>query len=185
MNRRLARISVACIAGLVSLTSACTDEPGTPTAGPATTTTTGASTTSAASGASALTDIKPCDLLASSEATGLNLTNPGKPDRVGGTEACDWSESGNGGLIIGVNPTRGIEDLDYRGENTSPIKVGEYDATKIESYKGAKYTCHVVISASDSSSVQVIGTLKATSTDTAAACERATKAAELIAPKLP
>lgn len=185
MNRQLARISVAAIAGLAMLLVACTDEPGTPTAGSTPTTTADSSTTGAKPDAGALADVEPCDLLTSSEATGLNLTSPGEPDRVGGTDACDWSESGNGGLIIGVNPTRGIEDLDYRGEKTSPIKIGKYDATKVESHKGAKYVCHVVISVSNSSSVQAIGTLKATSTDTVAACERATKAAELIAPKLP
>jgi hypothetical protein len=33
--------------------------------------------------------------------------------------------------------------------------------------------------------VEIIGSFTASSTDTAGACERATKAAELIAPKLP
>lgn len=67
--------------------------------------------------------------------------------------------------------------------HTVPTKIGKYAAMRVEVPLNAKYICHVVISTS--STVQVIATIDATSTDTAAACDRATKTVELIAPKLP
>ncbi|ONI93040.1 hypothetical protein ALI22I_00390 [Saccharothrix sp. ALI-22-I] len=185
MKRSLTRLAAACVVGLAILTG-CSGEPGTPS--PGSTTETEVSTSTAGSTGSndnTLAGIKPCDLLTSSEATSLALASPGEADRVGGADACDWAESGNGGLIVGVNPTRGLKDLNYEGETTFPTKISKYEATRVEAHNGSKSICHVVISVSDSSSVQVIGTLKATSTDTAAACDRATRAAELIAPKLP
>lgn len=186
MNRTLTRISVCCVTGLTLLISACSGtEPGEPTPG-STTGGTAPTTTSAASDSNALADVKPCDLLTDAEVTGLGLKNPGEADRTGGTETCNWLQGGgNGGVLVGIRPEEGFADLDYEGRKTEPIEVGKYNATKIEAPLGGAYGCDVVISVTESSSVQVVGTISATSTDTAAACKRATDAAELIAPKLP
>jgi hypothetical protein len=186
MNRALTRIPVAFVAGLALFATGCSDgATGTPT--PATTTETkaGTSTTTSASGDNALADIKPCDLLASGEVNQLGLTPPGESKRVGGAEACSWKVSGNGGLLAALNPELGFADLDYTGGEAAPIKAGKYDAQLVEAHNGAENICHVVIEVSESSSVQIIGNLTASSTDTAAACARAKQAAELIAPKLP
>ncbi|OKI30292.1 hypothetical protein A6A25_28970 [Saccharothrix sp. CB00851] len=117
--------------------------------------------------------------------TQLGLTDPGEGKRVGGAETCGWKVSGNGGLLAALNPEKGFADLDYRGEDVSPTKAGKYDAQLVKAHNGAENICHVVIDVSESSSVQIIANLTASSTDTAAACTRATRAAELIAPKLP
>ncbi|MFT7840604.1 DUF3558 family protein [Saccharothrix sp. BKS2] len=189
MNRELARLPIACLAGLALLAgAACSGDgtAGTPTPVPTTGTTTGASTPSSSpAGDDAFAGIAPCDLLTSGEVTQLGLTNPGEADQIGGAEACGWKVSGNGGLLAALNPTKGFADLDYEGEKTSPVKAGRYDAVLVEAHAGAENICHVVIEVSGSSSLQVISNLTAGSTDTAAACERATDAAELIAPKLP
>jgi hypothetical protein len=187
MNRALTRIPVAFAAGLALFATGCSDgATGTPT--PATTTATKASTstaTTATSGDNGLADIKPCDLLTSGEVTQLGLTPPGEPKRVGGAETCGWKVSGNGGLAAALNPELGFADLNYTGGEAVPTKAGKYDARLVEAHNGAENICHVVIEVSESSSVQIIGNLTASSTDTAAACARAKQAAELIAPKLP
>lgn len=189
MNRTLTRLSIACLAGTALLaTAACSGEgaKGTPTPAPNTGAATATPTAdSPAPDGDTLAEIKPCDLLTSSEVTRLGLTNPGEADRVGGAETCSWKVSGNGGLLASLNPTEGFADLNYQGEKTTPTKAGKYDAVLVEAHAGAENICHVVIEVSDSSSVQVIANLTASSTDTAAACKRATDAAELIAPKLP
>jgi hypothetical protein len=185
MNRALIRISVACITGLAMLTTACSSEtdPGDPTPAPTRDT---ATTTTASVDVDALTSVDPCELLSAGDVTSLGLPHPGKADKVGGAETCSWNISGGeGGLAVGVRPKQGFKDLDYEGEKTSQLKIGKYDATKIEAPLGGAYGCDVVISITESSSVQILGSVKASSTDTAAACDRATRAAELIAPKLP
>ncbi|KOX23182.1 hypothetical protein ADK67_21280 [Saccharothrix sp. NRRL B-16348] len=104
---------------------------------------------------------------------------------MAGADTCFWKVSGNGNAGAAIRPHQGIGDLDYTDERTVPTKVGKYPATRIEAPLGAEYMCHVVISVSASSSVQVVATMPANTIDTAAACDRATKTAELIAPKLP
>lgn len=182
MNRALTRTLVACGAGLTLAVTACSGETGKAT--PAPTSAAATSSTGGTSAAGVLTGIEPCDLLTDAEAASLGLGAPGEPDEVGNADTCLWSQSGNGGVTAGVRPDQGFDDLDYAGDPTSPVRLGEFEGVKIESPNGGKGTCHVVIRVSDSASVQVVAQLKATSTDTAAACERATKAAELIAPKL-
>lgn len=186
MNHTPGHIAIATALGVVLLTAACT----TGQAGsvqPATTsgTMSATATSTTAVGDTNLASLKPCDLLTANEVTQLGLTNPGKDSRLGGADTCRWSVSENGGLTVGTRPKQGIKDLDYEGEKTSPVTFGKYQATKVDAPDGGAGLCHVVISVTDSSSVQIIAGLKATSTDTASACERATKAAELIAPKLP
>lgn len=185
MKRALTCTAVACTAVLTLFTVACTTgEPGRPTSGSTTGTTAAAATTSA-KGNSALAEVKPCDLLTSQEATGLRLSDQGEADRIAGSAVCDWRESGNGGLLVGINLKQGLADLNYTSATTSRIRVGKFEALKAAAPSGGKNLCDVVLDVSDSSSVQVSGSVSAASTDTAAACERATKAAELIAAKLP
>ncbi|MFC5055538.1 DUF3558 family protein [Saccharothrix xinjiangensis] len=81
--------------------------------------------------------------------------------------------------------SRAIDDLDIEQEKASPITIGKYDATQVAAPRGGQAGCEVFIPVTDSSTVEITANLKSSSTDTAAACERATKAAELIAPKLP
>lgn len=187
MNRAFTRTSIVFAVGFSLLITSCSDSnPGEPR--PATTTTVAAGTptsSTADSTENALSDVKPCELLTSAEATGLGYSEAGEADEIAGDEACTWAASGNGNLIIGINLRQGIEDLNYNGARTSPASIGKYEATVAEEPSNGKGICHVVIGFSGSSSIQVARSLKSTSTDTAAACERATEAAELIAAKLP
>lgn len=180
MNRPNARLVIAALA---LLATAC----GTSTAGSPQPAPSSASTRASSEepGNHALAGVKPCDLLTSDEVSRLGLRYPGEPDQVAGADTCSWSVSGNGGASAAIHPELGIADLNYEGDHSVPTEIGKYPATRIEAPLDAKYICHVVISTSESSSVQVVGAVSATSTDTAAACERATRTAELIAPKLP
>ncbi|XVV05811.1 DUF3558 domain-containing protein [Actinosynnema sp. CA-248983] len=186
MNRALTGIAVVCAAGLALLTACTTGETGSPTSDSTTRTTTETATTSAsAKGSGALAGVKPCELLTAQEAGGLGLSDKGEADRIAGSEACDWRATGNGGLLVSINLDQGIADLNYTGATTSRIKVGKFEALRVPAPTSGKNLCDVALAVSDSTSVQVSGSVDVTSTDTAAACERATKAAELIAPKLP
>jgi hypothetical protein len=184
MNRATTRLAIA---GVALLTAACTASGTTGTPQPATTT--GTSTSAAASSGDAehgtLAELAPCDLLTSEEVGQLGLTHPGEEEDVAGVGTCNWYGGSNGAASAGIHTRQGIAGLNYQGDHAVPTRIGKFDATRIEAPMAAKYACHVVISTSATSSVQVIGTVQATSTDTAAACERATKAAEFIAPKLP
>jgi hypothetical protein len=181
------RLALAC--GLALLTTSCAAAGTTGSPTPATTgspsSTSSASTSPSGSGTSALAALKPCDLLTSDEVGRLGLVDPGEADRVAGAETCLWTAADSGNASAAILPGKGFGDLDYTGDHAVPTTIGEYRATRVEAPLDAKYICHVVISVSESSSVQVIATIKPTSTDTPAACERATRTAELIAPKLP
>jgi hypothetical protein len=187
MNRATTvRVLLAGAIGLAVLTTACgTSTAGSPQPTPTTRSNPSAPDRSNTPENNALANLEPCDLLSSEEVGRLGLGYPGEEERVGGADTCSWYVSGNGGASAGIRPDQGIDDLNYKGDHAVPTKIGKYDATRIEAPLNAKYICHVVISTSKSSTVQVIATIDAVSTDTAAACDRATKTAELIAPKLP
>ncbi|GLY54445.1 DUF3558 domain-containing protein [Lentzea sp. NBRC 102530] len=175
------RILIVAI-GLAVLTTGCT---GNPVSGDPTPTGGGSTSTSTSSSASGLDSVKPCDLLTEAEVTGLGLTYPGEAEQVGTADSCDWRVSGNGGLQVGIRTKSGLADLNLVGDKVSDVKVGKYDAKKVEAQNGGKNGCTFAIGVTESSSVVVIANLKGTSEDTAGACERSSKAAELIAPKLP
>jgi hypothetical protein len=176
------RTIIATTIGLAALTAGCSGTAGqanpTPTGG-------GGTPTSNSNAASGLEAVKPCDLLKQGEVTSLGLDYPGEAEKVASSNGCYWSVSGNGGLRAGIRTNSGVKDLNLSGDKLSEIKVGKYKATRVEAQDGAKNACTIAISVSDSSSVLVIANTSLTSTDTAAACDRASKAADLIAPKLP
>jgi hypothetical protein len=177
------RILISTLIGLSALTAGCTGTTG--NANPTPTTGSSSTPTSDTGSASGLKSIKPCDLLTGSDATGLGLELPGEAEKVATSDGCSWKVTGNGRLRAGVRTEAGVKDLNLQGDKVSEIKVGKFDATKVEAPDGAKSQCTVVIGVTESSSVAVIATLNLSSEDTAAACERASKAADLIAPKLP
>lgn len=174
------RIVIAAVIGFAGLTAACT-QTGTPQPTPTTASDTPTTTSGAASG---LASMKPCDLLTEAEVTGLGLAYPGEPRKVASADTCYWKVSGNGGLSAAVRPDKGIKDLNIEGDKVSETKVGRFDATKVEGINGDKSSCTIFIAVSESSSVALQGGLDVNSTDTAGACERAAKGAELVAPKL-
>lgn len=176
------RILIATLLGLTTLTAGCTGTKGEATPAPTTGTGTPTSGSDASSG---LKSLKPCDLLTDAEASSFGFKLPGETSTIGASNTCDWTIPGGGGLNAGIFADSSVKDLDIKGDKVSDIKVGRFPATKAEAQDGSKDTCAVVIAASETSSVAVIGTVKVASGDTAAACERASKAADLIAAKLP
>jgi hypothetical protein len=175
------RILIATLIGFSVLTAGCTGTKGDPTPAP---TSGGSTPTSSSDNASGLGAVKPCELLTDSEATGLGFSVPGEPEKSGTGAGCDWSVTGDGGLLVSVRTDKGLKDLNTQGGNVSEIKVGKFTATKIEADSGSKASCTIIIGVTEKSSVSVLSTLKLTSEDTAASCQRASKAAGLIAPKL-
>lgn len=175
------RTFVAAAIGLAALSAGCTGTTGTPQPGP-----TGDNTSTSTSGAaSGLESMKPCDLLTQAEVTGLGLDYPGEPKKLGTGDTCYWKVSGNGGLNVGIRTKAGLKDLNIVGDKKSEVKVGRFDAIKAEGFEGAKSSCALWIAATDNSSVSVISTLDLASEDTAASCDRATKAAANVIAKLP
>lgn len=175
------RIAIASALGVALLTAGCTGTAGAPKPTP----TSDGGTSTSTPAASGLEALKPCDLLAESDATTIGLSAPGNSVQVASSDGCEWrAASGGGGVRAGIRATAGVKELNLNGDKLSPIKVGKFDATKVEAADGAKNLCAIAISVTDSSSVLVIANLSLSSSDTAAACERASKAADLIAPKL-
>ncbi|GGU53405.1 DUF3558 family protein [Lentzea flava] len=177
------RILIAALIATSVLTSGCTGMAGDPKPTP---TTGGGTPTSNAGTSSGLESIKPCDLLTESETATLGIKTPGKEEKVGTSDGCSYFISSElGRLRVGIRAKSGLKDLNLQGDKISDIKVGKYDAKKVEAPDGAKSQCNVMISVTETSSISVIATLDVSSEDTPVACERARKAADMIAPKLP
>ena len=186
MNSSFLRSAVAVVCLVLLVTGCSTEQPGKPQAdGKAGNSASAPTSESGNAEQSALTSTDPCDLLTTAEIAQLGLTNPGEPNSVGTGSVCDWKVSGNGGLSVGVRPEKGVADLDTSGGTKSQVKVGKFDVTKIEAPAGGTPVCTMIIAVTPTSSVDVIANFTAASTDVAGACERATKATNLIAPKLP
>jgi hypothetical protein len=175
------RILIASVMSLAALTAGCTGTTGDPKPDPTSSSNT---PTSSSGNQSVLASIKPCDLLTESDVKAIGLTYPGEDADIGTADGCDWRVSGNGGLSASIRTKTGVKDLNFKGNKISEIAVGKFTATKVEAPEGDKAACTVLISVSETSSVSIQSNLDLTSTDTAAACDRATKAADLIAPKL-
>lgn len=174
------RTLIAVAIGLATFTAGCTGTTGGAKPDPTGSTPTGSSDTQ-----SGLASIKPCDLLTQSDVTSIGLSFPGEDADIGTADGCDWRASGNGGLSASIRTKTGVKELNFKGDKISDIKVGKFTATKVEAPDGDKAACAVLISVTESSSVSVQSNLDLSSTDTAAACDRASKAADKIAAKLP
>lgn len=174
MKRTLLAVAV----GLAALSAGCSDTTG--SAKPDPTGTTPTSETTAGLGS-----IKPCELLTSADMKDVGITGTGEPAKLGSADSCSWKVSGNGGVHVGIRADKGVKDLTLEGNKKYETKVGKFTATKVEGQDGSADTCSIVISVTDSSSVSVVSNLSGGREDTAASCERATKAATLVAAKLP
>ena len=178
------RILIATAIGLSVLAAGCTSTGTTGTPTPIAGSTAPTSDSNSASGLEALA-AEPCGLLTEAELATVGLKAAGEAAKVGTSQGCDWNQSGKGGLRVGIRTDSGVKDLNTDNGTRSQTKIGKYEVTKVEAPDGAKGACTYFIAVSESSSVSIIGNIGITSTDTAAACDRASKAAELIAPKLP
>jgi hypothetical protein len=175
------RILIAAAIGLTTL-AGCTGTSGDPKPAP---TTGGGTPTSSSDSASALKSLKPCELLTEAEVIGLKLEYPGKPDKVATSNGCDYQQSGAGGLTVGIRAEEGLIDLSISGLKVTDTKIGKYNAKKVEGESNSKDACSAWIAVSESATVEIISTSKLGSDDTAAACDRMSKAADLVAAKLP
>ncbi|GAA3875014.1 DUF3558 domain-containing protein [Saccharothrix violaceirubra] len=135
------------------------------------------------SGTTKAANKNPCDLLTADEVGTLGLNHPGVLKQVDRVDTCSWNVSGNGGLAASVEP--GLDSLRLEGKRVAPTRYGDHEAVLVEGSFGQDYACSVAIAVSDDIAVLIIANLTASAKDTPAACARATKAAELIEPKLP
>lgn len=178
MNRK--RIAIA---GLALFAAACSGDVTGGDAKPGTNTETSTSTSSSSTGDAKLAGVKPCDLLSSAEASTLGLASP-EPRRAAASDTCEWTSADKGGLTVAVETKTGAEELNYDSSIKTPGKFGKYDGFTAKP-KQDNGLCDVVISVSDSSSVQLIANADVANRNTAKACVLATKSAELVASKLP
>ncbi|GAB2973717.1 DUF3558 domain-containing protein [Saccharothrix stipae] len=128
-------------------------------------------------------ELDPCTLLTESDAKNIGFTYPGEPGAVGEAELCTWTVPGDG-LIEISSQDSGLKDRNMNPKRSFETKIGEYDAVRQEAPSNTPYMCLVAIGVTDSSAVVVRAALDRSSDDTPAACERATRIAELIAPRI-
>ncbi|SEQ83443.1 DUF3558 family protein [Lentzea albida] len=171
------------IAGLALLAAACSGGPTTGEAKPGGTSESPTSTSPSATGDSRLASVKPCELISDGEASDLSIKSP-TPSQSLGQGVCEWDGVGNGGLTVAVEQEKGADSLNYEGDVKTPSKFGKYDGFTVAGAKKTVYMCHAVISVSESSSVQIIASAGAATTDTAKACEMAKKSADFVVGKL-
>jgi hypothetical protein len=132
----------------------------------------------------ALADVKPCDLLSSTDRSTVGLTTIGADKVVGAARACDWTAPGVFGVTVTLDDATGLADLKVTKKTAAPAKVGAHDALRVSDKKAADGTCAVLLGVGEKASAQV-DVSNTNFTDTALACERAGTVAELIEPKLP
>lgn len=172
------------IAGLALFAAACSSGTTGGDARPGATTETPTSTSSRSAGDTKLADVRPCELISSSEATQLGLTAPPEARKAAGAETCEWIDK-NGGLTVALQAKTGANELNYQGDTKAQAKFGRYDGFTVPAAGKTVNICHAVIAVAESSSVQLVANAGVLSKDTAKACGLATKSAELIAAKLP
>ena len=171
------------IAGLVLFTAACSSGGTGGDAKPVTTSETQTSTPSSSGGDASLATLKPCELVSAAEASGLGFSSP-VPRRAAVADTCEWESSDAGGLTVALNTTIGAESLNYTTSDKTPLKVGKYDGFTAKP-KQDNGLCDVVISVSDSSSVQVVASADVANRNSGKACELAQKSADFVAARLP
>ncbi|MET9224920.1 DUF3558 family protein [Lentzea sp. NPDC003310] len=172
------RILITAAVALVALSSACGTTGGQAKPGP-----TSAAPTSDTT--AVLDTVKPCDLLTEDEVKSFGLDYPGTAQKTGAADECVWKALASSHISAGIRPKDGLKDLNVGGDKNSDIKVGKFDAVRSEGFEGAKNICAVLISVTPTSSITVISILDLSSTDMATACDRAEKAADKVAAKLP
>ncbi|MQA09651.1 MAG: DUF3558 domain-containing protein [Pseudonocardiaceae bacterium] len=136
-------------------------------------------------GTDALEDIDACELLTEQEAQQVGFTEPGEPDDVAGNPTCDWRISGEWSVLVGVRANRGVDDLNLSQYDVEPdpITLGRHEAQRGATKE--RSGCAVWIRVGQSSSVSIGADNSGGVENPKLACERATKVAELVEPKLP
>lgn len=177
MNRK--RIAIA---GLALFASACSSSATGGAAKPVTTAETTTSTASNSASGVDLASLKPCELVTGTEASGLGFSSP-VPRRAAGADTCEW-DSSDGGLTVALNAKISAESLDFDSYTKMPTEFGKYSGFTARP-KQDNGACQVVISVSDSSSVQVVANADVANRNSAKACELAEKSAAFVAAKLP
>jgi hypothetical protein len=128
-------------------------------------------------GDSGTADLQPCDLLSASEQATFNV-GEGVEDELGPARTCQWQASDQGTITIGVIDDLGLDDVQSTGAK-QPTTVGSHDAVQ---YPGPLDTCAFAIGVTDTSRVDVAGTVGG---DMTKACGVAKQAADLVEAKLP
>jgi hypothetical protein len=131
-----------------------------------------------------LAEVKPCDLLSSTDRSTVGLTSIGADKTIGAARACDWTAPGVFGVTVTLDNAAGLADVKVAKKTATSAKVGTHDALRVSDKKAADGTCAVLLGVGENASAQV-DVSNTNFTDTALACERAGTVAELIEPKLP
>ncbi|OLF07920.1 DUF3558 domain-containing protein [Actinophytocola xanthii] len=126
---------------------------------------------------SGTTDLQPCELLTDAEMAQLSL-GAGNEAEIGPARRCQWQASGQHTVTVGVIDELGIDEVVSTTE-PEPTTVGGHDAVR---YSTAGGVCALAIAVTESSRVDVSGVAGG---DMTKACTVATRAAELVEPKLP
>lgn len=122
--------------------------------------------------------LQPCDLLTPNNSRSCHSAVPASKDTIGAARACQWQESGNHTVTVGIFDDLAIDEVVSSGE-VEPLTVGSRAAVQYST--GA--TCGVSLEVTDSSRVDVFGIKQSRGMDQAS--KVAKQAAELVESNLP
>jgi Protein of unknown function (DUF3558) len=137
--------------------------------------------TATSGGSPSLDVVDPCTLLTAAE-VGQFGANAGKPVNSSRARACQWLvPGGNGVFSINLRSGQGLADIVVAQGKLADQRVGSHSGKILRDDDGPG-ACMISIEITKSSRVDVQSSYK---TDTAMACDRATKVTNLIEPRLP
>lgn len=173
------------LAALAVAATACSNESQgqpLPTSRSTTATGTEASTPATSDGAGeSMKSLDPCTLLTLDEVNQFDA-DAGVPKNIGGARGCMWLiPDGRGLFSVNLRSGQGLQGIAVGIGKLSDQPVGSHKG-KVLKEDGGRGTCMVAIGITESSRVDVLTGYK---TDTATACDRATRVATMIEPRLP
>lgn len=177
MNRRLAAVQLFAVA-LFGLAACNNSTSGTATPG-------GGSGPTGGTGSVSTASLQPCDLISTSDATQLQLTETGAVNE-GAARACKWSKpvdiNGQNGFAVevGIRDSQSLDSINSTGYTVTQDNIGSHQGKQASLDIGG--SCFVALGVGGSArvDVQVAG-----GTDTSSSCQFANEVAKVVEPHLP
>lgn len=148
---------------------------GTATSAPGTTSADTETTSPSTSESNDLASVNPCSLLTKEEITALGVKREPERDKIGTSDACKFRPTGYS-LIIGTRANLGLSQVQGSGGPVTDTTIGGRKAKQ----SGASGSCLIAMEVTATSRVDIQAT-----GDPADLCDRASKVAGLVEPKLP
>jgi hypothetical protein len=126
---------------------------------------------------------QPCELLSSPDRSSLGVSSVGAPSSVGRSHACDWEVPDEFGITVTIENQASSSSRATTSDGRS-FSLGGHQARQISDRQSAG-VCAIVLSGAKTDFAVHIDVNNANFHDSSVACQRATRVAKLIEPKLP